>query len=453
MGKYFGTDGFRGKVGVDLSCEHAFKIGRYLGYYLLQYANRSYRKPRVLIGKDTRLSSDMLESAISAGLAASGVDVLLLGVAPTSSVAYVTAKEGIELGIIITASHNPYYDNGIKIINQNGEKISDDLTVLIENHLDSNSSTVPCHTEKDIGTISPYRQGLDSYLSLVTSLASHSYSGLKIGIDAANGAAYETAYKVLNELGADVIAFGSSPDGLNINDNCGSTHPERLAEAVKGLRTNVAFAFDGDADRCIAVDENGRVIDGDGLLYVLAKRYKRQGRLKGGAVVSTVMSNGGLARALEREGISLEMTKVGDRYVYERMLKTGAMLGGEQSGHIIIRDLPIRGDGLVSAIGIIEEMIDTGCTLSELAEGFSPLPQRSAGVRVADKSATMADSRLKALIAEIELALGEDSRILVRESGTEPLIRIMAEARTDELCAFAVNRIIHHISSQEKNND
>lgn len=441
MSKYFGTDGFRGEAGVELTAEHAFKVGRFLGQYLNEMSGEETR-PRVLIGKDTRLSSYMLEYAIASGLVSSGADVYLLHVTTTPSVSYVTVEERFDLGIMITASHNTFYDNGIKILDGEGQKIGDDLTEKIEEYLDSQETDNTFVHGADIGRIYDHYSGRNAYVGHLIATASSSYKGLKIGLDAANGAAFAIARSVFAALGAEVHSIGDEPNGMNVNYECGSTHPERLARLVREKRLDVGFAFDGDADRCIAADKNGNIVDGDAILYVLARSLKKRGALNGDQIVSTVMSNGGLATSLSREGISVEITAVGDRFVYERIKEMGLSLGGEQSGHIIISELGATGDGILTAIMLTEEMVSTKQSLSELCRGFVRLAQRNESVRVLNKDAVIEDAEICRAIDRLRLEDGS-RRIIVRASGTEPKVRIMAEARSEEECDKIVETLIN----------
>ena len=433
MNKYFGTDGFRGAAGVDLTALHAFKTGRYLGGFLKNSGGKAKRS-RVLIGKDTRLSSYMLEYAIAAGVAASGVDVYLLHVTTTPSVTYVTVSDSFDFGIMITASHNPYYDNGIKIIDASGEKIDDSLAAEIERYIDDDVPYIAFAKAADVGRIVDYSVGRDRYVEHLLSMAKHRYSGIRIGLDTANGAAANLAREVFLRLGATVYQIGGEPNGMNVNDGLGSTHPESLARLVKENHLDVGFAFDGDADRCIAIDEGGNVTDGDKIIYLLAKRLLRKGKLNGNRVVTTVMSNGGLLRSLEKLGICSEVTKVGDRFVYERMIETNSVLGGEQSGHIILSDCATTGDGILTAIAVMEEMSETGSTLEELTSDVIIYPQISRSIRVKNKALAIEDTALSALVSKIKSELSDRGRILVRASGTEPSIRIMVEAVSADLC-------------------
>ena len=440
MGKYFGTDGFRGTAGVDLTAEHAFKIGRYLGHYLRNNIEEE-SKPRVVVGKDTRLSSYMLEYAIASGLASSGADVYLLHVTTTPSVSYITLEEGFDLGVMITASHNPFTDNGIKIIDSQGCKLGDAISDKIEEYLDSMLTDLPHVSGADIGRIYDYYAGRNAYVGHLIATASSSYKRLKVGLDAANGSAFSIARSVFAALGAEVHSIGDDPNGMNTNYECGSTHPEKLCRMVREKHLDVGFAFDGDADRCIAVDENGNVVDGDAILYILAKSLKKNGALRGDKIALTIMSNSGLIHSLSKEGIGAEITAVGDRYVYERMQKMNLSLGGEQSGHIIISDLGATGDGILTAIALTDEMINNKTPLSELCREFIRLAQRSESVRVRSKDEVMRDGDVLGQIENLERE-NTCGRILVRASGTEPKIRIMAEAQNDTECAKIVDCIV-----------
>ncbi len=451
MGKYFGTDGFRGEANVTLTSMQAYRVGRFLGwYYASQRASTegAGRRARIVIGKDTRRSSYMLEYSIAAGIAASGANAYMLHVTTTPSVSYVTRKDGFDCGIMITASHNPYYDNGIKVLNGYGEKLEDETTALIEAYLDGDLAALgitegdlPLAQKEKIGGIHDYVAGRNRYIGYLISLASNSYRGLRIGIDCANGAAWSIATAVFSALGARLFAIGNEPSGTNVNENCGSTHTERLCALVKEKHLDLGFAFDGDADRCIAVDENGTVVDGDAILYILAKRLKSRGMLKDDTVVATVMSNGGLAKGLAREGIACVHTAVGDRFVYERMQKDGYMLGGEQSGHIILKKYATTGDGLLTAIMLTEEILDTKSTLSSLASDVKYYPQYTKSIQVKDKSAAVTDAGVQQALKEALATVGENGRVLLRESGTEPVVRVMAECETEALCRALVLRI------------
>ena len=454
--KYFGTDGFRGEANIGLTSMHAYKIGRFLGWFfaspLSGCTSKNYR-PRIVIGKDTRRSSYMLEYSLAAGVTASGADAHMLHVTTTPSVSYVTRTDGFDCGIMITASHNPFYDNGIKAINRYGEKTDDNTTAMIEAYLDGDlrslgitETDLPLATGEKLGCIIDYVSGRNRYMGYLISLASNSYKHLRIGLDCANGASWSIARSVFAALGAQLYMTGDSPDGLNINRDCGSTHIENLCDLVREKHLDVGFAFDGDADRCIAVDEKGNVVDGDAMMYILAKRSKARGMLSGNTVVATVMSNSGFFSSLEGIGISCVQTKVGDRFVYECMQKDGYSIGGEQSGHIILKKYATTGDGILTAIMIAEEICDSKSTLSELASPVVLYPQYTKNVRVKDKSAVMGDSEVLKKKTEIEERIGGRGRVLLRESGTEPLIRIMLESESGELCrryADEIASVIH----------
>ena len=440
MGRYFGTDGFRGEAGVTLTAGRAFRVGRYLGYYLKK--GSASQRVKVAIGKDTRISSYMLEYAMAAGLSASGADVYLLHVTTTPCVSYVTLTDGFDAGVMITASHNPYYDNGIKIIDEKGEKLGDDVAALIEDYLDGKTEELPMASGIDLGKIHDYYSGRNRYTGYLISLASNSYKGMKIGIDAANGSAFTIARSVFSALGAEVHSIGDEPNGINVNDGCGSTHPEQLCAMVRERGLDVGFAFDGDGDRCIAVDSKGNVVNGDKIIYALAARLKRLGMLSGNTVVATVISNGGFIQSLKNMGIEVVTTQVGDRFVYEKMRELGAPLGGEQSGHIIIRKYATTGDGILTSIMLAEEICDTKTPLYELVKEVITYPQKNASVRVKDKSAAMRDSELLRLIDALGSEIGDGGRLLVRESGTEPKIRLTVEAESDEICDKHISALI-----------
>ena len=455
--KYFGTDGFRGEANVGLTSVQAYKVGRFLGWYfsssLSGCGNSGYR-PRIVIGKDTRRSSYMLEYSIAAGITASGADAYMLHVTTTPSVSYVTRQDEFDCGIMITASHNPYYDNGIKVINKYGEKLDDNTTALIESYLDGDFSSLglsgdlPFATGDRIGRIVDYSSGRNRYLGYLISLASNSYKDLKIGLDCANGASWMIAKSVFGALGAQTVVIGAEPDGLNVNNGCGSTHIEKLQDLVREKHLDCGFAFDGDADRCIAVDENGNVIDGDIMLYILGKRLKSRGMLSKDTVVTTVMSNSGLAESFSETGIKSIQTKVGDRFVYECMQKGGYSLGGEQSGHIILKKYATTGDGILTAIMLTEEICDSKLSLAELAEGVSIYPQALKNVRVVDKDAVLGDAEVQKAVKSAEREIGGKGRILLRPSGTEPLIRIMAECQSEEKCKEYTELIADVISER-----
>ena len=455
--KYFGTDGFRGEAGVGLTSSQAYRVGRFLGWYYsssLSGASRRGYRPRIVIGKDTRRSSYTLEYAIASGLTASGADAYMLHVTTTPSVSYVTVKDDFDCGIMITASHNRFCDNGIKVVNRYGEKLDDKTAALVECYIDGNLSSlgiegdIPFATGEKIGQIVDYVAGRNRYVAYLISLASHSYKHLRIGIDCANGASWSIASAVFGALGARVSLIGAEPDGLNINVSCGSTHIEALQKLVRDQHLDVGFAFDGDCDRCIAVDERGRVVDGDGILYILAGRLKARGMLGGNTVVSTVMSNGGLARSLKDIGIASVETAVGDRFVFEEMQKGDLTLGGEQSGHIIIRKYATSGDGLLTAIMLCEEMCDRKRPISELCKGLRIYPQITKNLKVRDQNAVMSDGAVKQALCEIEALLSGCGRVILRKSGTEPVVRIMVECESEEDCIDYAERIARAIEER-----
>ncbi len=437
--KYFGTDGFRGEANVNLTSMHAYKIGRFLGWYFKKEQSPSYR-PKVVIGKDTRRSSYMLEYSIVAGLTASGADTYMLHVTTTPSVSYVTRQDEFDCGIMITASHNAFYDNGIKVINRYGEKLDDMTTSLIEAYIDGDllslgvtQGDLPLAKSDGVGLIVDYASGRNRYVAYLISLASHSYKTLKIGLDCANGSSWMIAKSVFSALGAQVEVIGADPNGLNINNECGSTHVDRLCKVVKEKHLDIGFAFDGDADRCIAVDERGEIVDGDSMLYILAKRLQDRNMLNDNTVVATVMSNSGFVASLEKIGIKVIQTKVGDRFVYECMQNNDYALGGEQSGHIIIKKYATTGDGILTAIMITEQILDKKSTLSELRAGVSLYPQHLLNVRVKDKALALNDSGVLKAKADVEEMINKKGRVLLRESGTEPVIRIMVESESKAL--------------------
>ena len=440
MGKYFGTDGFRGEANSVLTVEHAFKIGRYLGYH---YGKE--HKCRIVIGKDTRRSSYMFEYALAAGLTASGADAYLLHVTTTPSVAYVTRTDGFDCGIMISASHNPYYDNGIKLINRRGEKMGDAIIADIEDYLDGKMPEIPLKTGKEIGCTVDYASGRNRYTGYIISLARNSYKDMRIGIDSSNGSTWMLAKNIFETLGAKCYVIGNEPDGFNINKDCGSTHPEALIELVKNEKLDIGFAFDGDADRCLAVDSDGNLLSGDHILYFAGKYLKSRDKLTKNTVVTTVMSNMGLYKAFEREGISYVKTDVGDRFVYEAIAENGYCLGGEESGHIIFSKYASTGDGLITAIQIMDILLDSKRPSNKLADGLVIYPQLTKNVRVEDKDAALADPEVQAAKADAEALLGERGRVLLRKSGTEPVIRVMCEADDRELCEKVVDMIAEKI--------
>ncbi len=437
MGKYFGTDGFRGEANVSLTVMHAYKVGRFLGNY---YGKD--HKANIVIGKDTRRSSYMFEYSLVAGLTASGADVYLLHVTPTPSISYVVRTEGFDCGIMISASHNPYYDNGIKIINGNGYKLEADVEELIEAYIDSEVDKLPFATREEIGRTVDYAIGRNRYIGYLISLATRSFSGKKVGLDLANGAATTVAKGVFDALGAKTYVIHSEPDGTNINQNCGSTHIEQLQKHVVENGLDVGFAYDGDADRCLAVDEKGNIIDGDLIMYLCGVYMKECNDLKGNTVVTTIMSNLGLYKALDNKGIRYEKTAVGDKYVYENMMANGYSIGGEQSGHIIFSKHATTGDGVLTSLKIMEVMLESKAPLSELLKEITIFPQLMRNVKVRDKKAVKEDAAVMEITAEVEKELGSDGRILVRESGTEPVVRVMVEAASEEICCTQVERVV-----------
>ncbi len=437
MGKYFGTDGFRGEANVTLTAMEAYKVGRFIGHYF----GRDH-KCRVVIGKDTRRSSYMLEDALSSGITASGADAYLLHVTTTPSVSHVVRTDDFDCGIMISASHNPFYDNGIKLINSRGEKMEESVIELIEQYIDADERSIPLATRENIGRTVDFAAGRNRYIGYLISLATRSYKGMKVGLDCANGSAYAIAKSVFDALGAKTYVINAEPDGLNINQNCGSTHIEVLQRFVKENELDIGFAFDGDADRCLAVDEHGDIVDGDAIMYVCGRYLREIGELRGNTVVTTVMSNIGLYKAFDRLGINYTQTDVGDKYVYENMVANSRSLGGEQSGHIIFSKHASTGDGVITAIKVMEAVIEKKTTLSKLTEGFAKFPQVLKNVRVHDKSAAMNDDDVKAAVAKAAEGLGDSGRILVRKSGTEPLVRVMVEAETVALCEKYVDDVI-----------
>jgi phosphoglucosamine mutase (EC 5.4.2.10) len=443
MGKYFGTDGFRGEANVGLTVEHAFRVGRFLGHYYGQD-----HKARIVIGKDTRRSSYMFEYALVAGLTASGADAYLLHVTTTPSVSYVVRTEGFDCGIMISASHNPYYDNGIKIINGSGYKAEAELEDLIEAYIDSKEDTLPLATRENIGKTVDFAMGRNRYIGYLISLATRSFEGKRIGLDLANGSATAVAKGVFDALGAKTYVINNEPDGTNINRGCGSTHIEGLQKFVMDNNLDVGFAYDGDADRCLAVDEKGNIVTGDHIMYICSVYMKERNDLANNTVVTTIMSNMGLYEALDRKGIRYEKTKVGDKYVYENMMANGHSIGGEQSGHIIFSKHATTGDGILTSLKIMEVMLESKAKLSELCRDLFIFPQHLVNVKVKDKKAAVNDPAVRELIGKLEKELGKDGRILVRESGTEPVIRVMSEAKTEELCRNVVGQIVDMIKKQ-----
>ena len=443
MGKYFGTDGFRGKAGEGLTADHAYQIGRFLGWYF----GRTHRA-QIVVGKDTRRSSYMLEFALSAGITAAGADVYLLRVTTTPSVAYIAKVDSFDCGIMISASHNPFYDNGIKLINQNGEKMDQETIDKVEAYLDGEGPELPLAARDEIGAAFDYDAGRHRYIAYLISLAVHSFRGKKVGLDCANGSAWSIAKVVFEALGAKVYVIGNTPDGTNINRNCGSTHLEALQRFVVENHLDVGFAYDGDADRCLAVDENGKAVSGDEIMYLYARYMKDRDKLVTNTVVTTVMSNFGLYKALDAAGIDYVKTAVGDKYVYEYMVNHGNRLGGEQSGHIIFSKYATTGDGILTSIKVMEVMQARRLTLSQLCEPMTVYPQLLVNVKVKDKTAAQEDPDVKAAVDYVAKTLGDSGRILVRESGTEPLVRVMVEAETPELCQEYVYHVVNVIKAK-----
>ena len=443
MGKYFGTDGFRGEANVGLTVNHAFKVGRFLGHY---YGKD--HKAKIVIGKDTRRSSYMFEYALAAGLTASGADAYLLHVTSTPSVSYVARTEEFDCGIMISASHNPFYDNGIKIINGNGYKLEAEVETLIEEYIDREVDDLPLATGENIGRTVDYVLGRNRYLGYLISLPTKSFKGIRVGLDCANGSAHQIATAVFNALGAKTYVINAEPDGTNINTDCGSTHIEKLQDFVKANKLDIGFAYDGDADRCMAVDENGNLIDGDAILYICGNYLKNKGELNSDTVVTTVMSNMGLYKAFDKLGIDYEKTDVGDKYVSENMVANDYSLGGEQSGHIIFSKYATTGDGVLTSLKLMDAMIDSKRKISELAEGFKVYPQLLINLRVSDKELVMNDGDVLKANEEAEAGLNGDGRVLLRKSGTEPLIRVMVEAKSDEKCKETADRIIEVIKAK-----
>ena len=446
MGKYFGTDGFRGEANVNLTVEHAYKVGRYLGYYYGK--NHEDGKATVVIGKDTRRSSYMFEYALVSGLTASGADVYLMHVTPTPSVSYIVRLDEFDCGIMISASHNPYYDNGIKIINGQGYKLEAEVENEIEAYIDGEIPEIPLATREKIGRTVDYSMGRNRYIGYLMTLATRSYKNKRVGLDCANGAASTVAKSVFEALGAKVYVVSNEPDGTNINNNCGSTHMEQLQKLVLEEKLDIGFAYDGDADRCLAVDEKGEIIDGDKILYACGCYLAETGKLNNNTIVTTIMSNLGLYKALDQKGIAYEKTAVGDKYVFENMMENSHSLGGEQSGHIIFSKYATTGDGVLTSIKFMEVMLEKKSTASELFRDLTIYPQLLVNVRVKSKPEARADEDVIAAVEKVEKALGTDGRILLRESGTEPVIRVMVEAATDELCKQYVDEVVQVIKAK-----
>ena len=457
MGKYFGTDGFRGEANETLTADHAYQVGRFLGWYFGEMKRRAgdERAPRIVIGKDTRRSSYMFEYSLVSGLVASGADAYLLHVTTTPSVAYIARVDGFECGIMISASHNPYYDNGIKLINGQGEKIEESVIALVEDYLDGNLvlfgkkwDQVPFAKRDKIGRTVDYVSGRNRYIGYLISLGLYSFKGVKVGLDCANGSAWNIAKSVFDALGAKTYVINAEPNGTNINLNAGSTHIEGLQKFVVENGLDVGFAYDGDADRCLCVDEKGRVISGDHILYVYGRYMKDRGKLTNNTVVTTVMSNFGLYKAFDELGIDYAKTAVGDKYVYEYMMTNGCRLGGEQSGHIIFSKYASTGDGILTSLKMMEVMMARKQPMSELTRDLKIYPQVLKNVRVRDKAAAQADEAVREAVQQVADALGDTGRILVRESGTEPLIRVMVEAESEEQCHAYVDQVVDVIRAR-----
>ena len=446
MGKYFGTDGFRGEANKNLTAEHAYKIGRFLGWYYGRNKEEG-EKCKIVIGKDTRLSSYMFEYALVSGLTASGAEAYLLHVTTTPSVSYVARTEDFDCGIMISASHNPFYDNGIKVINGQGHKLEAEVEEKIEAYIDGRTEERPLATRENIGRTIDFAAGRNRYIGYLISLPTRSFKNIRVGLDCSNGSSSAIAKSVFDALGAKTYVINNEPDGTNINTNCGSTHIEVLQKFVKEQGLDVGFAYDGDADRCIAVDENGEVVDGDRILYVCGKYMMEQGALKDNTIVTTVMSNLGLYKACDQVGLRYEKTAVGDKYVYENMSQNGYQLGGEQSGHIIFSKHATTGDGILTSLKIMEVMLEKKASLGTLAGEVKIYPQLLQNLRVQDMDATLNHPDVQKAIKEVEDRLGTEGRVLVRKSGTEPLLRVMVEALSDELCEESVLHIINAMKS------
>ena len=452
MGRYFGTDGFRGEANKNLTVEHAYKVGRFIGWY---YHQMTGKKCKVVIGKDTRRSSYMFEYSLVAGLTASGADAYLLHVTTTPSVSYVTRTEDFDCGIMISASHNPFYDNGIKLINGNGEKMDEKTISYIEDYIDGKlnlfgeeMTDVPFAVREEIGCTVDYAAGRNRYVGYLISLATYSYKNMRVGLDCANGSSWMIAKSVFDALGAKTYVINAEPDGTNINNHAGSTHIEVLQKFVKDNNLDVGFAYDGDAVRCIAVDEKGNVVDGDLILYIYGKYMKERGKLLNNTVVTTIMSNFGLYKAFDEAGINYEKTAVGDKYVYENMVQNGHRIGGEQSGHIIFSKYATTGDGILTSMKMMEVILAKKLPLSKLAEPVTIYPQVLKNVRVKSKPEAQNDPDVQEAVAKVAEMLGDTGRILVRESGTEPVIRVMVEAETESLCEKYVDQVIDVIKSK-----
>ena len=439
MGKYFGTDGYRGEANVDLTADDAFRVGKFLAYY---FSEGGKKECRIVIGKDTRRSSYMFEYALSAGITAAGADAYLMHVTTTPSVSFIARAEDFSCGVMISASHNPFYDNGLKVINGNGEKVSDDFIEEIEAYLDGKTEEIPLAKGEKIGRTVDFFAGRNRYIGYLISLATHSFKGRKVALDCANGSASSVAKAVFDALGADTHVLSNTPNGYNINENCGSTHIEVLQDYVRNSDCEIGFAYDGDADRCLAVDSEGNLVDGDMILYLCGKNLKKKGQLQGNTIVTTVMSNFGLYKILEAEGISYEKTKVGDRYIYENMAENNYDLGGEQSGHIIFMRHATTGDGILTSIKLMEVLLEEKKSLKDCLSDYRKFPQVLENVRVTDKALAENNPAVQGAVKKVEEKLLGTGRILLRASGTEPLIRVMVEAEKEELCREYAEEVI-----------
>ena len=448
MGKYFGTDGFRGEANINLTADHAYRVGRFLGWYFGQQKSKEGEAPRVLIGKDTRRSSYMFEYSLVAGLTSSGADAYMLHVTTTPSVAHIVRVDRFDCGIMISASHNPYYDNGIKLINCHGEKMGEKVLKLIEDYIDGKGEEIPFARRDRIGKIVDYECGRNRYIGYLISLGIYSFSGKRVGLDCANGSSWDIAKAVFDALGATTYVINARPDGLNINENAGSTHIEGLQKLVKDNRLDIGFAYDGDADRCLCVDENGEVVSGDQIMYICARYMKERGELINNTVVTTVMSNLGLYKAFEREGIGYAVTPVGDKYVHEYMVKNNCRLGGEQSGHVIFSKYSTTGDGILTSLKVMEAVISKKTTLSKLCKPLKIYPQLLINLAVTDKNTAVCDRDVQSAVKEVEQKLGSNGRVLLRPSGTEPLVRLMIESSDENLNKNCADKIVSALRSK-----
>lgn len=457
MGRYFGTDGFRGESNKTLTADHAYKVGRFLGWYFrnLRLQRGDKETPRIVIGKDTRRSCYMFEYMLSGGIVASGADVYLMHVTTTPSVAYIAHVDDFDCGIMITASHNPYHDNGIKILNRYGEKMEESVLNLCEDYIDGKLecfgqkwTDIPFATRFDIGKMVDYVAGRNRYIGYLISLSKYSFRGMNVGLDCANGTTWNIAKSVFEALGAKTYVINANPNGFNVNENCGSTHMEGLQKLVKDNNLDIGFAFDGDGDRCLCVDDNGELLNGDHILYMYGIYMKEREKLLTNTVVVTVMSNFGFFKAMEEAGIETAKTKVGDKYVHDYMVEHGCRIGGEQSGHIIFSKYASTGDGVLTALKVMEVMLAKKKKVSELCSGMTMYPQVLKNVRVQDKALTLGDDDVKASVDAVSKELGNSGRILVRESGTEPVIRVMVEAQTNEICEKYVDSVIDVIKKK-----